>query len=142
MNKEWEAYEIQVYNEFKNQFPNREVLFNQKIRGKYSKSLWQIDILVKDSKNKIIGAFDCKHFSKKVNVKTIDSAIGFLIDIESDYGGVISSKGFSKDAFNRSKVPNFEIRAIPFETPKQLVQHLVYSLDFSKPKNSMYTPLM
>ena len=34
MNKEWEAYEIQVYNEFKNQFPNKEVLFNQKIRGK------------------------------------------------------------------------------------------------------------
>ena len=144
MKKEWEIYELQVFKEFEILFPNKEVLFNQKMRGKFSGSLRQIDILVKDSKNnkKILAAFDCKHFSKKVNVKTIDSTIGFLKDNDSDYGGVISSKGFSKGAFNRSKVPNFDIRTIPFENPKQLASLLVYSLDFSKPENSMYIPLL
>ena len=144
MTKEWKIYEEQVFKEFKIQFPNKEILFNQKIRGKYSGSLRQIDILVKDIKDnkKVVGAFDCKHFSKNVNVKTIDSTIGFIEDIDSDYGGVISSKGFSKGAFNRSKVPNFEIRTIPFENPKQLASMLIYSLDFSKAQNSMYIPLI
>lgn len=133
-----------MFKEFQILFPNKEVLFNQKIRDKFSGSLRQIDILVKDNRsNKIfVGAFDCKHFSKKVNVKTIDSTIGFLKDINSDYGGVISSKGFSKGAFNRSKVPNFDIRTIPFENPKQLASLLVHSLDFSKPENSMYIPII
>lgn len=143
MNKDWQFYEKQVFAEFQLLYPKKEVLFNQKIRGKFSGSIRQIDILVIDNKNseKIIGAFDCKHFSKRVNVKTIDSAIGFLEDIDSDYGGVISSKGFSKGAFNRSKVPDFDIRTIPFESAKQLASLLIFSLDFSKAQNSMYIPI-
>lgn len=39
MNKEWQIYEKQVFKEFQIQFPNKEVLFNQKIRDKFSGSL-------------------------------------------------------------------------------------------------------
>ena len=62
MTKEWKIYEKQVFKEFKILFPNKEILFNQKIRGKYSGSIRQVDILVKDiNDNK---RFDIDHLKK------------------------------------------------------------------------------
>lgn len=85
-----------------------------------------------------IGVFDCKKFNTKINVKTIDSMVGYMDDINANYGAIITCKGFSKAAINRAKASNIKLDIIKFESPEQLIEHFVPSLNFSDPGNSMY----
>lgn len=104
----------------------------------------QIDICVAGylMNVKIIGAFDCKYFSKKVNVKVIDSMVGFIDDIGADFGGVVTTKGFSEGAKNRAKNAKIDLRVIKFESAESVIEYFVPSLDFSDKRNSMYLTLI
>jgi len=66
--KDWEIYEDQIFEKLKKEFPNSNILKNQKIKGKYSKRSRQIDILVTSSSigNEMKVVVDCKKFSKKL----------------------------------------------------------------------------
>ena len=103
--KEWERYEQEIYDKYKNRFTNCEIIKNTKIVGKCSKVERQVDVLLKG----IVGdrpvdvILECKYFNKKVNVKTIDSFIGFLEDVGVKYGTLITNKGFSEGAKNRAE---------------------------------------
>jgi hypothetical protein len=140
MDKSWRQYEKQVYNEFKERYPNQSIDFDQKRAGRYSLVDRQIDILITaaiaDSVQ--IGVFDCKRFNSKIDVKAVDSMIGYMDDLNANYGGIISCRGFSKAAYNRARSGNIKLKVIQFESPKELVGHFVPSLDFSDPRNSMY----
>ncbi len=101
--KDWEIYEDQIFAKLKEEFPNSNILKNQKIKGKYSKRSRQIDILVTSSSigNEMKVVVDCKKFSKKINVKTVESFLGFTEDVGAHIGILITNKGFSKSAENR-----------------------------------------
>lgn len=140
MAPEWKQYEHQIFQEFSEKYPGLTIEFDKKIQGRFSKVPRQIDILITGvmAGTEIRGAFDCKMFSKNVDVKTIDSTIGFIDDINATFGGVVTTVGFSQAAKNRAKASQITLRVIEFESPKQLVENFIPSLDFSDPRNSMY----
>ena len=110
--KEWEKYEEQIFEKLRADFPDGEILKNQKIKGIFSKRSRQIDILIKGNLigKEIIGVIDCKKFSKKINVKTVESFIGFLEDVGANLGIMITNKGYSKSAENRVRNYTRDIR--------------------------------
>jgi hypothetical protein len=101
--KEWEKYESQIFDKLRKDFPEAEILKNQKIRGVFSKRSRQIDILIKGVLigKKIIGVIDCKKFSKKIDVKAVESFIAFVEDVRANIGIMITNVGYTKSAKNR-----------------------------------------
>lgn len=144
MPKSWKEYENQVFEEFRNRYPNQTIELDQKLKGRYSEAMRQVDVLIKTeiADSIQIGVFDCKMFNKKVDVKVIDSMVGFMDDLNANYGGIITCIGFSKAAEKRAKASNIKLDIVKFESPDQVVNHFVPSLDFSDVRNSMYIPLI
>lgn len=70
-----------------------------KIRGAKSGTLRQIDILA-DAATPT--AIECKHVSRRVDVKCVESFLGMLDDVGLRAGILISSKGFSRAALERA----------------------------------------
>jgi len=95
------------------------VIFNDKIKGKYSKVFRQIDITVyhnADKKNLIIIA-DAKKYKKKLNVRHIEQFIGLKDDIGIKFGIIAPLIIDLKDAFttgakNRAKSSGVVLRPI------------------------------
>ena len=141
----WKEYEQQVFEEFNKKYgKDHQICYNIKKNGMHSKVKRQIDIYVAGylMDVKIIGVFDCKYFNKKVNVKVIDSMVGFIDDIGADFGGVVTTKGFSEGAKNRAKNAKIDLRVIEFESAESVIESFVPSLDFSDKRNSMYLTLI
>jgi hypothetical protein len=91
----------------------------------------------------LIGIFDCKHFSKMVNVRMIDFIVGYLDDLGANYGGVVSSKGFSDAARNRADANGkIDLRIIPFSSAETVIDSFIPRMDFSDPRNSGYMALL
>jgi hypothetical protein len=112
----WRKYESKVLDKFKNEFPYADLKLNQKVLGTQSKTLRQVDILIKGSilGKDILGAIECKYLNKKIDIKVVDAFIGFLQDIEGNVGFIITNKGYSKGA--KSRLNNsIDIRVIDFE---------------------------
>lgn len=103
--KDWEKYEHQIFDKLNELFPNSDIKKNQRIIGKYSERSRQIDILVKSKpiNREILIVIDCKKFSKKINVKTVESFIGFSEDVGAHIGIMITNIGYSKSAEKRAK---------------------------------------
>lgn len=110
--KDWEIYEKQIFDKLSTEFPQSKIEKNQKITGIFSKRKRQIDILVKTSAigKDLIIAIDCKKFSKKINVKTVESFIGFLEDIGAHLGVLITNEGYTKSALRRVENYTKDIR--------------------------------
>jgi hypothetical protein len=142
--KSWRTYEAKVYQEFVRLYPQYEIAFDQRLMGRYSKVKRQADVLVRATVagNELLGIFDCKHFNQNVDVRTIDSIVGFMDDVGASFGGVVSCRGFSIGARNRAYIPGMTVRVIPFDSPEKVVDYFVPSLDFSDARNSMYIPVL
>ncbi|MBR3451285.1 MAG: restriction endonuclease [Muribaculaceae bacterium] len=98
---EWKEYEEEVHQESLRVFFDSEVTFNTHIMGLYTKRMRQVDVLVENYKGKTL-VIDAKHYSNKVDVKTVESFISMLKDLGADLGILVSEKGFSKSAINRA----------------------------------------
>ena len=103
--KDWEIYEQQIFDKLHELFPNSNIQKNQKVIGRYSERSRQIDILVKSSSigREVLIIIDCKKFSKKINIKTVESFIGFSEDVGAHIGIMITNVGYSKSAEKRAK---------------------------------------
>ena len=119
----WRKYEKEILEYFQETYPDTEILFDQKIQGKYSKVNRQIDILIE---GEIAGyqiriAVDCKCFSKNIDVKQVESFCSMVEDIEAHQGILITKKGFSKAAINRAHYGNqkVELDIINFDELKK-----------------------
>jgi hypothetical protein len=141
----WRKYEEQMLKCFHRKYPESQILYDQKLMGHYSQVNRQIDILVRHNVNgeEKLGVFDCKCVGGKkpsVDVKLIDSMIGYIEDIGADFGGVIATIPFSKGANNRVKNirPEIDLRTVPFKSPCNAVNFFGPSLDFSDSWNSQY----
>lgn len=103
----WKDYEEAVYEECQRvyHFRNAEIIKNTHIVGKVSGVKRQIDVLIKLLKDDVVIStivVECKHYGTKIDVKIVDSFIGFLEDVGADKGIIVSEKGFSKAAINRA----------------------------------------
>jgi curli biogenesis system outer membrane secretion channel CsgG len=140
----WREYETRVFQEFQNKYSEYEIGFDQKLIGRFSKVPRQIDILVKARIADVdtIGVFDCKCFNKSIDVKVVDSMFGFIDDLGANFGGVVTTKGFSSGAKSRASAARIDLRVITFSSPETVIDEFVPKLDFSDPRNSMYLTII
>jgi hypothetical protein len=112
----WRDYEQQIYEQFRIYFPICRVVHNTTIRGRFSKTPRQVDIAIQTHIEgfHLVGAVECKYFNKRVDVKIVDSFIGFLEDIQADFGYIVTNKGFTKAAANRADIPHLRLRVVAF----------------------------
>ncbi len=101
---EWKKYEEDIFNLLKIQYPDSVILDNHKIKGKYSKRKRQLDVLVEGfvAGRKFRQVVECKHFNKKIDVKIVESILGFLDDVNADRAIIITNKGYTKSAYLRA----------------------------------------
>jgi hypothetical protein len=114
---DWKDYEDNIYEKFYSEFGNtHELIKNTRVKGIFSKIKRQVDILIKSKivGYGILGVIECKYFSKKINVKTVDSFIGFLEDVGANFGVIITNKGFTPGAKNRAEVKGIRLDIIDF----------------------------
>ncbi|MDD5584758.1 MAG: restriction endonuclease [Candidatus Omnitrophica bacterium] len=97
----WKEYEKRVAGQLKTRLGFSRLEINIKIKGLLSKRKRQVDIFVPtpDNKNIIV---ECKKYNKKLDVKSIDSFIGFLEDVGASWGIIVTTKGFTRAAINRT----------------------------------------
>jgi hypothetical protein len=101
----WREYEKTIHEYLTRQYPEFEILHNQTVLGKMSKSNRQIDILIEGN---IAGyhiriVIDSKYYKDtKIDVKDVESFLGMLADCEAHKGMLISTKGYTKGAINRA----------------------------------------
>lgn len=100
----WKDYENEIYDHFKNEYPDATITHNATLHGRYSFTDRQVDILIEDyiAGNRFIIIIDGKFFSKKIDVKCVESFIGMINDIGAHKGLMITSKGYSKAAIQRA----------------------------------------
>lgn len=100
----WKQYEKEIHELFLEDFPEADIKHDVKVDGRYSKTKRQVDILIEDyvAGNRIRIVVDAKFFSKRVDVKAVESFIGMLSDIEAHKGLLITQKGYSDAALKRA----------------------------------------
>ena len=117
----WKQYEQHVYGVFRRRYRMLySVNKNERIKGRYSKVKRQIDVTMRpniDREKMALIAIECKNYSRKINVKSIDSFIGFLGDINANIGIFVTNKGYSKGAENRAKHASISLEIL---NPSQL----------------------
>jgi hypothetical protein len=139
--KIWRKYEREIYQELISVFTDCEFEFDDRIFGKHSRIDRQIDISIRGNigGNKILGIIDCKHFSKNINIKTIESFLGMLEDTKANFGLIITNKGFSLSAKSRANVRNLRLDIIKFDELEKIkltfdyfVNQKIRNLELSK----------
>lgn len=120
---EWRRYEQQIHDRLVKAAggdDKAEVTFDKHLPGRYSEKMRQIDVYVVGSFAGHVGrgemAVDCKCFSRKVNVKDIEAFIGLVEDVGTDFGLMVTTRGYSDAARKRaSAVRGVQVEIVPFE---------------------------
>ena len=113
----WRDYEDHIYEKLKDWAgDDASVEFDQTIKGKFSETDRQIDVLISGrfanvTDRDITAAVDCKYYTRKINVQDVDAFIGFLQDIQTDLGILITNKDSSSAARRRASA-GIELRVI------------------------------
>ncbi|MBL0717170.1 MAG: restriction endonuclease [Desulfosarcina sp.] len=87
------------------------VKHNDKIRGKITKRLRQVDISIR----KKIGQFemliviDCKDYKRKVDVKAVGGVMELAEDVGANKTAIIAANGFTKSAIARAQAAGVEL---------------------------------
>lgn len=92
-------YESSVAKYLVKKNPEFLVRYNQKREGILSKRNRQIDTLLINEKKEIV--IECKFYNKKIDLKIIESFIGFLEDVNIREGILITNIGVTKSVPNR-----------------------------------------
>lgn len=100
----WKDYELEIYDYFVKTYPNANISFDAKITGRYSQVDRQIDILIEDyvAGSRIKMIIDGKFFSKRIDVKDVETFLGMLNDCDANKGLLITQKGYTKAAIRRA----------------------------------------
>jgi hypothetical protein len=115
----WKEYEKEILSSFENLYRDCKISFDQKIIGKYSEIERQIDVLIEgnilNERIKII--VDGKNYSKKLDVKAVDSFISMAKDVEATHGILITNHGYSEGAYKRAynDPSNIELDILRFD---------------------------
>jgi Restriction endonuclease len=104
----WRDYEEHIYEKLSEWAgDDARVEFEQSIEGKFSGVPRQVDALISGrfanvTDREITAAVDCKYYARNINVKKVDEFIGFLEDVQTDLGILITNCGFSPGAKQRA----------------------------------------
>lgn len=104
----WRDYEDHIYEKLSTWAgPEARVEFDQEMLGKFSEVNRQIDILISGrfanvTDRDITAAVDCKYYTREIDVKKVDEFVGFLEDVQTDLGILITNRGFTPAAQRRA----------------------------------------
>jgi hypothetical protein len=114
----WRDYEDHIFEKLSEWAgPDAQVLFDQQRIGRFSQTPRQIDVLVSGrfagiTDRDITAAVDCKYYTRTIDVKQVDEFIGYVDDVATDLGLLVTNKGFTPAALQRAKVPGIELKVI------------------------------
>jgi hypothetical protein len=102
---EWAEYETYVFGSLQRLFPGATVRQNVHLVGTKTGRQRQIDVLVerKLSDFNVTIAVDCKCYKRRVNVNDVERFLGMLDDVRVSKGVLMTTKGYSKTAYERAK---------------------------------------
>lgn len=115
----WKEYEKEILLSFESLYRNCKISFDQQILGKYSETMRQIDVLIEgeilNEKIKII--VDGKNYSKKLDVRAVDTFISMAQDVEATHGILVTNHGYSEGAYKRAynDPSNIELDILRFD---------------------------
>jgi len=119
----WYSYEQEVFDCFKSYFPKADIQKNVYLKGRYSKRMRQIDILITEvtPAGSVRIVVDAKLYNRKLDVKTVEEFEGFLNDIGIEKGLLISNRGYSRSALRRAFYcpSNLELDILDFSELKK-----------------------
>jgi tetratricopeptide (TPR) repeat protein len=100
----WKTYEQQVFQLFREHYPNANVQTNAHVKGRYSKRKRQIDVLITEETpaGALKTVIDSKFFKRKVDVKSVDAFAGFVDDVGAQRGMLVTSRGYTQAALRRA----------------------------------------
>lgn len=103
---DWKEYESIVIDECERLYGRSHVRRNVYIKGVFSGTKRQVDILVDDDENGIDDkiVYEVKYYARKINIKIVEAFISMLKDVGIEKGVMVSEKGFSKAALRRAHV--------------------------------------
>lgn len=82
---EWQLYEDEIENQFREAYPTARVTRDAKLIGKFSKVNRQIDILIEEQASdfdfRIV--VDAKHRGRKLDVGDVEEFLGLVRDVEA-----------------------------------------------------------
>ncbi|WP_447929909.1 restriction endonuclease [Sphingopyxis fribergensis] len=96
---DWRGYEAYILGSLAAQFPGVWLEPDARLPGKKSGTMRQIDILAHARESV---AFECKYFSRKVDVKCVETVLGMLNDVGLQRGVIVTAVGFSAAAKRRA----------------------------------------
>jgi len=101
----WQAYEEQIFRKLASQFPDTELVKGVHLDGRISGIKRQVDILARGQllESRPVAVVDCKCFSRRVDVKVVESFLGMARDVRAHVGVIITNIGFSKAAAARAE---------------------------------------
>ena len=120
---DWQKYEHYIFGTLQRRFPTARVVPNAHLPGLKSQRERQIDVLVELEIGgcEIKIAFDCKFYKRKVDVKHVDSFLGMLEDIRVSQGVLVTTKGYTKTAYERAQRESRDIN-LQILSPDRLSQ--------------------
>ncbi|HUT02829.1 MAG TPA: restriction endonuclease [bacterium] len=122
---DWREYEQAAFNELYYSYrpPHFIVIPDyREVVGMITRAKRQLDVaifLTEDVSRPFI-AVECKMYSRKLNVKNVESFIGMLGDLGAQEGILITPHGFSETASRRVEGMNIELVELPVDEAARL----------------------
>lgn len=109
--REWQKFESLVADIQRTLAPQAKIRKKEKILGKRSKTLREIDISLRQKVGQynVFVAMDCKDYKRPVNVKDIEAFIGLIKDVGANKGAIVSASGFTQAARTRATDAGIDI---------------------------------
>lgn len=100
MKKKWKRFENLAAQIQRCLSPSGVVTQNERVRGKITGVLRELDIVVRVSSGQfeLLIVIDCKDYKTKVDVQDVEAFMGKLKDVEANKGALVAAKGYSDAA--------------------------------------------
>jgi hypothetical protein len=119
--RDWRAYESQIFEQLKKVAgDDATVELDVSLPGRFSRADRQVDVYVEGNFAGKVShgtmAVDCKCFSRRVDVKDVETFIGLVEDVGTDFGLLVTTEGYSEAARNRAEAARgVKIDIVPYE---------------------------
>ena len=140
--KKWQKFEKLVASIQKTLAPKAKIIHDDKVRGKISNTLRQIDISIRQNVGQysLFVAIECKDYKDPVDINTVEEFKSKLKDISANKGAIVSASGFTKAAKNIAIDAGIDLYRL-VDTDKhdgQAYVSMPILCDFRKLKNYRY----
>jgi tetratricopeptide (TPR) repeat protein len=108
---DWQQYEREIEEQFRQAYPSARITFNAKLVGKFSRVERQIDLLIEELASDFAFriVIDAKHRGRKIDVGDVETFLGLMRDVEAHTGMLIALEGYTPAAVNRAHYDDLDV---------------------------------